>query len=87
MNSQSPTPISPPPNSLAILEAAQRALSDSGYPALRVIDVTAHQEVVLLRGHVPSYYLKQAAQTAVLSVAGIRDIHNQLVVEKEPTLA
>lgn len=37
----------------------------SPYPAIRTLACHMHHGTVTLRGHVPSYYLKQLAQTVV----------------------
>jgi hypothetical protein len=39
------------------------------------------QQLVVLRGAVPSYYLKQVAQETALHVPGIRRLRNELKVD------
>jgi osmotically-inducible protein OsmY len=58
----------------------ERALRATGYPALRHVEVATHDWIVFLRGRVPSYYLKQLAQAAVLVVPGVREVRNELNV-------
>jgi CheY-like chemotaxis protein len=60
----------------------------TGYGKLRDVAVSAHSRVVVLRGRVPSYYLKQVAQTAVLSLPGIDHVRNDLEVatQERPAL-
>lgn len=57
-----------------------RALCATGYVQLRGVKVALNGEVILLRGSVPSYYMKQLAQAAALVVPGVREIRNELNV-------
>jgi osmotically-inducible protein OsmY len=65
---------------LRLAERVQRALRGAGYPPLRAIEFTVHAQLVILGGRVPSYYLKQVAQTTALAVQGAHQIRNDLVV-------
>jgi osmotically-inducible protein OsmY len=67
-----------PPNSL--LGMVQRRLQDSGYLALRDVDCSADDQNVVLRGNVPSFYLKQLAQEVVRAAVGVRHIVNEIEV-------
>jgi len=58
----------------------RQALRSTGYAALRMVRVFADGQLVTLQGRVPSYYLKQVAQTAAMDVAGVRELHNELEV-------
>jgi osmotically-inducible protein OsmY len=58
----------------------EHALCATGYPSLRNLHVLAVAGIAVLRGAVPSYYMKQLAQTAVSGVAGVSDVHNELEV-------
>jgi hypothetical protein len=58
------------------------ALCATGYGPLRAIEVTVHARLVILGGRVPSYYLKQVAQTTALAVPGARQIRNDLDVSQ-----
>jgi len=58
----------------------ERALRSKGYPGLRGIEISVHYGVAFLRGHVPSFHLKQVAQTAARSVFGVREVRNELNV-------
>jgi osmotically-inducible protein OsmY len=58
----------------------EQALCASGYGPLRRITISVRERNVILEGHVPSYYLKQVAQSAVLSVSGIDRVLNDLEV-------
>jgi osmotically-inducible protein OsmY len=65
---------------LRLAECVQRALCATGYMPLRGIEVTVHARVVILAGRVPSYYLKQVAQTTALAVPGAQQVRNDLQV-------
>lgn len=56
------------------------ALLATGHRVLRGIAVTVRDRLVILRGHVPSYYLKQLAQSVVLAVPGTVELRNELLV-------
>ena len=66
--------------SLRLAERVQRALRATGYLPLRGIDVIVQARLVILAGRVPSYYLKQVAQTTVLAVPEVRQVRNDLEV-------
>jgi osmotically-inducible protein OsmY len=65
-------------------EAAQaealRLFHQSLYRELRNILCEYHEGVMTLRGSVPSYYLKQVAQTLVASLESVGEINNRLEV-------
>ena len=63
-----------------LAEHVERALRTTGYGPLREIAVTAQVRLVILRGTVPSYYLKQVAQETALLVAGVDRVRNDLDV-------
>ena len=65
---------------LCLAECVERALRATGYGSLRGIEVTVHARLVILDGRVPSYYLKQVAQTSALAVPGVRRVRNDLDV-------
>jgi osmotically-inducible protein OsmY len=58
----------------------KEALRQTGYAALRAVRVFTDGQVLVLQGRVPSYHLKQVAQTAAMDVAGVREMHNELEV-------
>jgi osmotically-inducible protein OsmY len=66
------------PGSLAV--RVEQAIRATGYPALRNVEVCERQAVVVLAGPVPTYYLKQVAQAASLTVAGVGHVQNDLEV-------
>jgi osmotically-inducible protein OsmY len=63
-----------------LAERVDRALRATGYGPLRGIEVTVQERLVSLGGRVPSYYLKQVAQTIALAVQGTREVRNNLDV-------
>ena len=65
---------------LCLAERVERALRATGYGPLRGIAVTVRARLVVLGGRVPSYYLKQVAQTTALAVPGTRQVRNDLDV-------
>jgi osmotically-inducible protein OsmY len=67
---------------LGLAERVERALRATGYGPLRGVEVSVHGRYVILRGRVPSYYLKQVAQTTALSVSGARHLRNDLDVAR-----
>lgn len=76
-------PASPQAESREDLQLAgrvERALNAAGYMPLRKIEVFVQARMVTLTGRVPSYYLKQVAQTAALGVPGIHQLQNDLDV-------
>ncbi len=65
---------------LRLAERVERALHTSSYAALRGVRITVHARSAILAGRVPTYYLKQVAQTLALAVPGILQIQNGLEV-------
>jgi osmotically-inducible protein OsmY len=63
-----------------LLSQVHRVLLGTGYAALRRIDCRVDDGVVELSGTVPSFYCKQIAQTAVLSLKHVRRVENCLRV-------
>lgn len=67
------------PRLAARVECALRA---TGFGPLRSVEVTVHERIVVLGGRVPSYYLKQVAQTTALAVPGTHQVRNDLHVSR-----
>ena len=61
-------------------EQIRRVLRESGYGELRLVAVTARDEVVVLEGQVSCFYLKQIAQTVALTVPEVHKLSNELKV-------
>ena len=68
------------PQARRLVHLADAALEETGYAMLRHVNCDFQDGVMILRGNVPSYYLKQVAQTAIQQVDGIRQIDNRLEV-------
>jgi osmotically-inducible protein OsmY len=65
---------------LRLAECVEQALRKTGHLPLRAIQVSTCGSLVILQGLVPSYYLKQIAQTAALGVPGVEAICNDLEI-------
>lgn len=57
------------------------ALAATHYYCLQRVLVDVTDGDVRLRGYVPSYYVKQMAQTAVMNLPDVKKVSNQLVVD------
>ena len=58
----------------------ENALRATGRIDLRHVGITARDGAVRLHGRVPTYYLKQLAQAAVLQVSGVQGLENAVDV-------
>jgi osmotically-inducible protein OsmY len=65
---------------VTIAELAAMRLRSNGYSALKNVRCTFEEGSLILRGFVPTYYLKQLAQHAVAKVDGVEWIDNQIEV-------
>ena len=64
-----------------ILSEVKRALQVPGHVGtLRKIRVEILEGCVVLSGRLPSYYLKQIAQTAAMKVGGVLQLENEIQV-------
>jgi hypothetical protein len=54
----------------------------SGVPALRLVTVLEQEDMVILSGRLPSYYLKQLAQEALIPHLGQRVLENRITVKQ-----
>jgi BON domain len=61
-------------------DLAERCLRSNPYLALKNVSCAWLDGVLVLRGCLPSYYLKQLAQEAVASLEGVGRIDNQIQV-------
>jgi len=73
------------PMTTSILEQsrAMLALRESPIPALRRLSLEENDGAVMITGNVPSYYLKQLAQEAVIPLLGGRELRNQVTVVRQ----
>lgn len=60
--------------------AARQALAATPYAWLQRVEVVADGGRVVLRGNVPSFYLKQLAQVTVLALPDVPGLRNELRV-------
>ncbi len=61
-------------------DVADRCLRSNPYLALKNVSCDLLDGVLVLRGCLPTYYLKQVAQEAVSSLEGVQRIDNQIQV-------
>ncbi len=78
---QVPSPLdNPSVTQPALASAVETELRGSQYLALRHLTCEVHDGTVALYGRVPSYYLKQVAQTNVGQIQGIQHVDNHIQV-------
>lgn len=63
-----------------IAEIVSERLAESSYFVLRNVWCDFHEGVLCLRGKVPSYFLKQMAQTIACQVDGVEECMNRIEV-------
>lgn len=68
------------PADARVAEKIEQALRATGYLCLRDLEIFVAAGLVVLRGRVPSYYLKQVTQAAVRAVLGVREVRDELDV-------
>jgi len=74
--------MAPPKETRATAEAiVQARFQRSPYLPLQRITCCLDDRVLVLRGRVPTYYLKQLAQTIGSTLGGVRQIVNELHVD------
>jgi hypothetical protein len=69
---------------LALNYIAKRRVESSQFSEVRRVQCEVEAGVLVLRGKVSSFYLKQLAQEAVRSIEGIQGIANHVVVAYPP---
>jgi hypothetical protein len=65
----------------ALCDAALQRLQSSSYAALRRLRCEVNEAVVVVHGVLPSYYLKQIAQTLIQRLDGIKSVTNLVEVQ------
>jgi hypothetical protein len=65
-----------------MVSRAEQALRQSPHPALRRLSVEVTDDRITNSGRVPSYYLKQLAQEAVMPWRERRELVNQVTVTR-----
>lgn len=63
-----------------ITEGAENCLRHNSYLALKNVRCDYHEGVLTLRGCLPTYYLKQMAQSVVARIEGVQRIVNEIEV-------
>lgn len=63
-----------------IAEGAECCLRHNAYLAMKNLQCECHEGVLILRGCLPTYYLKQLAQTLVAGIDGVQRIVNEIEV-------
>jgi osmotically-inducible protein OsmY len=63
-----------------IADRVASTLRAHSHHVLRAVTCEAEGSVVVLRGCLPTYYLKQLAQTLAARTDGVRQVDNQIVV-------
>jgi len=68
--------------SMATVQESRAALvlRESPIPALRKLSIEETEAIVLINGKVPSYYLKQMAQEAIMPLLDGRALVNRVLV-------
>ena len=74
------TPNPAVPDVPSVADAVRIALDGTGHGWLRRVAVAADGGTVVLRGVVPSFYLKQLAQMTVMALPGVATVRNELQV-------
>jgi hypothetical protein len=69
---------------VGLKELAEGILRRTPYLALKNVTCDLFDGVLVLRGCLPSYYLKQIAQEAVALLEGVERIDNQIQVVTRP---
>jgi hypothetical protein len=62
------------------MAAIGQSLRETGYPALRTVEIRVSGGDIVLAGRVPTYHLKQLAQAAVQQFLQVRGIINSIEV-------
>lgn len=63
-----------------VVRVAESRLRNHSYRRLRDVSCECARGVLVLRGRMPTYYLKQIAQAAVAGIDGVRLIQNRIDV-------
>lgn len=72
--------LTPSLEDLHLAERVERALSATGNPALRAMEVIVNARIVRLVGRVSSYYMKQISQETAFAVPGGHQVRNDIEV-------
>ena len=61
-------------------ELVRRGFVQLGYQQLNLVECSTEDGILVLRGQLDSFYLKQVAQTVAVKIAGIRSVKNEIHV-------
>lgn len=67
-------------NTNDVAETAQQRLRECSYSSLRGVNCRYHEGVLVLTGVVPTFYMKQMAQTLMRNLDQVELIDNRIVV-------
>jgi CheY-like chemotaxis protein len=73
-----PPPALPPIPS--VIDRAEHRLRSHPYLALKNVSCDFHDGVLILHGWLPTYYLKQLAQAAVMGIEEVQQVRNEIQV-------
>lgn len=68
----------PPPPGL--LEQAERTIRCNSFPAMKNLSCELEGSTLILRGCVPTYYLRELAETTVSHLPGVERVVNEIEV-------
>ena len=68
------------PTAFSLIAAISEALRQTGYGQLRTLELQCDGASVTIVGRVPTYFLKQLAQTTAMGVSGVGGVNNQIRV-------
>jgi hypothetical protein len=71
-----------PERSDLLHDAVIVALGSSGYRLLRNVECKVLEDLVILTGILPSFYLKQVAQTIAMGIDHVREVRNMIEVNE-----
>lgn len=77
------SPTRPAPLLNTGVSVLQRQFCTSAYWSIRQLVCEIDRERIVLRGTLPSYYLKQVAQSLAIKVVGVEHLHSDIEVETE----
>lgn len=67
-------------NSVSIEDLARKAFDQIGYSQLNGIELESKGDVLLLKGQLNSFYLKQVAQSVAVKIPGVQTVQNEIEV-------
>lgn len=65
----------------SVVDEVSLQFNCSGHLRLRTLRVEEDEGSVILTGQLPTYYLKQVAQSLAISVPGVEAVRNEVTVE------